>query len=82
MKDPVQYNLQGLDYKLEYLTQAFLGITNQILKTQEDIADKISGLGCTWGDVTNKDTSNILSDIQKSEELIKDLRSFTGYKER
>lgn len=82
MKDPVQFNLQGLDYKLEYLTNSYIAITEQILKTQEDIAAKIRSLDCTYGTVTNKDTANILSDIEKSKSLISQLRGFTGYKKK
>ena len=81
MKHSIQYGYQGTDDRFEYLSQSFLEIVNQILVTQETIAGIISGLGCTWGDVTGKDGAAIIAEVNKSKELIKELRDFTGYKE-
>lgn len=84
MNDPVNFNVQGLEYKIEYLTQSLLKVLNNILKTQEDIATKINGLDTaeSTDTVINKDVGNIIADIELSKTMISSLRGFTGYKEK
>lgn len=84
MNDPVQFNLQGMGYKLEYLTQSFLSIVNQILITQETIANVINGLDTNVDtvDVIYKEKAPIIAEIEKSRDLVNQLRAFTGYKEK